>query len=71
MTTAAAARVTHRPEGLVGECLPCRLVLVQRPDFDRDVALGTFLQHHPLSTYAVHRVDLPPGWQPVETAAAS
>lgn len=67
---AAAARLSHRPEGLVGECLPCDVVLVQLPDFDRDVALGTFLQHHPMSAQAMHRPEVPAGWQPAPLVAA-
>ena len=65
MTTAAtAARLSHGPDGLLGECLPCHVRLAQLPEFDRDVALGTFLQHHPMSPHAVHRADVPAGWRP-------
>jgi hypothetical protein len=55
---------------LVGRCSPCGLVLQQHEDFDRDIALGTFLQHHPQSPLAIHRPVTPAGWGPVAQEAS-
>ncbi len=63
MTTAATARNrVHGLDHLVGECTVCGLVLEQVDGFDPDVALGTFLLHHPDSPQAMHRLDVPAGW---------
>jgi hypothetical protein len=50
--------------GVVG-CESCGVALRPVDDVDTDVALGTFLQHHPDSPEAVHRIDVPAGWTPV------
>ncbi len=50
--------------GVVG-CESCGVVLRPVDGVDTDVALGTFLQHHPDSPEAVHRPDVPAGWSPV------
>ena len=67
----SAMRMHSDSDRLVVECLPCGLRLSQHPGFDRDVAVGTFLQHHPSSERAVHRPDVPAGWSllPPELAA--
>ena len=49
----------------VVECDTCGVTLRPVQDVDADVALGTFLQHHPASPEAVHRLDVPAGWSPV------
>ena len=59
----AVSRVHLDEQRLVAECGPCAKTLHQCGD-DRDVALGTFFQHHPNSVHAVHRPDLPAGWRP-------
>lgn len=51
--------------GGVVECPSCGVTLRPVDDVDTDVALGTFLQHHPDSPEAVHRPDVPAGWSPV------
>jgi len=52
------------PGGVV-ECTSCEVVLRPVDEVDTDVALGTFLLHHPDSPEAVHRLDVPAGWTPV------
>lgn len=59
---AAVTRVYRNEQHLVAECGPCAQTLHQQTGFDRDIAVGTFFQHHPNSTLAVHRPDLPAGW---------
>jgi hypothetical protein len=49
----------------VVECTSCGVVLRPVADVDEDVALGTFLQHHPASPQAVHRDEVPAGWSAV------
>jgi hypothetical protein len=51
--------------GGVVECASCGVALRPVDDVDTDVALGTFVQHHPDSPEAVHRPDVPVGWSPV------
>lgn len=51
--------------GGVVECDACGIALRPVDDVDEDVALGTFLQHHPASAEAVHRADVPAGWSAV------
>ena len=51
--------------GDVVACPDCGVTLRPVDDFDIDVALGTFLQHHPVASEAVHRRDVPAGWSPV------
>jgi hypothetical protein len=51
--------------GEVVECASCGVALRPAPDVDEDVALGTFLQHHPVAPEAIHRFDLPAGWSAV------
>ena len=63
MSSLASAPVTRGPSGLVGRCQTCGVVVEQVPAFDEDVALGTFLQAHPLAPEALHRDDLPAGWR--------
>ncbi len=62
--TSTLSPVSLRTEDglLVGTCDACDLALQQRESFDRDVAIGTFLSHHPESPLAVHRYGLPDGW---------
>jgi hypothetical protein len=57
--TALRTCAEHQP--LVLECEACG-VRLQQASADRDVALGTYLQHHPVSPDAVHRPETPPGW---------
>jgi hypothetical protein len=52
-------------DGGVVECDSCGVALRPVDDVDEDVALGTFLHHHPASREAVHRPDVPAGWTPV------
>jgi hypothetical protein len=52
------------PGGIV-ECASCQVSLRPVDEVDTDVALGTFLHHHPDSPEAVHRLDVPAGWTPV------
>ncbi len=68
-TNASPVRVLQGADQLEVKCTSCGLHLAQIADFDRDVALGTFLQHHPMSPEAVHLPDIPPGWceQPTGT----
>ncbi len=61
-TNASPVRVLYGADQLEVECASCGLHLAQIADFDRDVALGMFLQHHPMSPEAVHRPNVPPGW---------
>lgn len=61
-TEQSPIRVLRGAEQLEVECTSCGLHLEQVADFDRDVALGTFLQCHPMSPEAVHRPDVPAGW---------
>lgn len=68
--TASPTRIHRGADGLVVECTSCGVALTQRPAFDPDVALGTFLQFHPPSPLAVHRPDLPAGWSPTPVTAA-
>jgi hypothetical protein len=49
--------------GTVRTCGTCEVVLHQVDGFDADVALGTFLLHHPDAAQAVHRAELPAGWR--------
>jgi hypothetical protein len=49
----------------VVECGSCGVALRPAPDVDEDVALGTFLQHHPAAPEAIHRMDVPAGWSAV------
>lgn len=58
-------------EGASGvvECPSCGVSLRPVDDVDTDVALGTFLQHHPQAPEAVHRLDVPGGWSPVAAPA--
>lgn len=58
-------RSSGQGAGGVVECPSCGATLRPVEDFDSDVALGTFLQHHPASFEAVHRLDVPGGWSPV------
>lgn len=51
--------------GEVVSCDSCGTALRPVQDVDEDVALGTFLQHHPVSPEAVHRLDVPAGWSRV------
>ena len=51
--------------GGVVACDSCGVALRPVEDVDEDVALGTFLHHHPASPEAVHRLDVPAGWSPV------
>jgi len=51
--------------GGVVECESCGVALRPVDEVDTDVALGTFLQHHPDSPEAVHRIDVPAGWTSV------
>ncbi len=52
------------PSGVV-ECAACGVALRPVDQVDTDVALGTFVQHHPDSPEAVHRLEVPAGWTPV------
>lgn len=52
------------PGGVV-ECDSCGVTLRPVEDVDEDVALGTFLLHHPAAPEAVHRPEVPAGWTPV------
>ncbi|MCW2665787.1 MAG: hypothetical protein JWN57_749 [Frankiales bacterium] len=63
MTVMGATQVDHDGAGLVARCSGCSIALRQVDGFDPDVALGTFLQHHPASTEAVHRPQVPAGWR--------
>ena len=51
--------------GGVVECASCGVALRPATDVDEDVALGTFLQHHPAAPEAIHRSDVPAGWSAV------
>lgn len=68
-TTTAVIRVLRSSgggsAGGVVECSSCGVSLRPVEDVDTDVALGTFLQHHPDSPEAFHRLDVPAGWTPV------
>lgn len=63
MRSLASVPVTRGPHGLVGRCPSCGIVVEQVPAFDEDVAIGTFLQCHPLAPEAQHRGDVPAGWR--------
>ncbi len=67
MTAATSITRALRSAGSGGvvECDACGVVLRPVDDVDEDVALGTFLQHHPAAPEAVHRLDVPAGWSPV------
>lgn len=58
-------RSSGEGDGGVVECPSCQVTLRPVDDVDIDVALGTFLHHHPDSPDAVHRPDVPAGWSPV------
>ena len=63
-TAITAVLRSSAPGGTV-DCDTCGITLRPVEDVDEDVALGTFLQHHPASPEAVHRPDVPAGWSPV------
>ena len=63
-TAITAVLRASAPGGTV-DCGTCGITLRPVDDVDEDVALGTFLQHHPASPEAVHRPDVPAGWSPV------
>lgn len=68
MTTLAAATRIHSEDGrLVARCEPCDERLHHVQGFDVDVALGTFFHHHPNSGEAVHRPQVPAGWQAADS----
>lgn len=60
----AVTRVLRSSDGVV-VCDTCGVALRPVELVDEDVALGTFLSHHPASPDAVHRPDLPAGWSSV------
>ena len=60
--SATATRIGYGGDALTVRCDTCGLELTQRAEFDRDIALGTFLQSHPASPEAIHRPGLPAGW---------
>jgi hypothetical protein len=64
-TVTRVLRSNGRGSGGVVECPSCGVTLRPVDDFDTDVALGTFLQHHPDAPGAVHRTDVPAGWSSV------
>jgi hypothetical protein len=58
-----ASRTGYGTDALTVRCDTCGVELRQRPAFDGDIALGTFLQCHPAAEGAIHRPDdLPAGW---------
>ena len=59
-----ALRADGEGSGVVA-CRSCGVTLRPVVDVDVDVALGTFLQHHPDAPEAVHRPDVPAGWSSV------
>lgn len=70
MTAATTVTSVLRSSGADGsagvvECEACGIALRPVEAVDEDVALGTFLQHHPASSEAVHRQDVPTGWSAV------
>ena len=71
MTTTLTGRTHVYSDGaaLVARCDGCTLSLRQVEGFDRDIALGTLLQHHPSAPEAVHRPAVPAGWRSIEPVA--
>lgn len=70
MTAATTVTSVLRSTGAGGStgvvaCDACGVAMRPVDDVDEDVALGTFLQHHPTSPEAVHRPDVPAGWSAV------
>jgi hypothetical protein len=64
ITRALRSGAAGQSGGIV-QCSSCDVALRPVPDVDEDVALGTFLQHHPTAPEAVHRRDVPAGWTTV------
>jgi hypothetical protein len=65
MSVTRVLRSHGEGSGGVVACPSCGVTLRPVDDFDIDVALGTFLQHHPDAPGAVHRPDAPAGWASV------
>ena len=65
MSASRVLRSHGEGRGGVVDCPTCDVRLRPVDDVDTDVALGTFLQHHPDAPGAVHRPDAPAGWAQV------
>ena len=66
--TSSVARIHRADSGVTAECLSCGVRLEQQPQFDGDIAVGTFFHCHPPSPAALHRVDVPAGWHVVDAS---